>query len=417
MKKTFLLLLVAAVMLPAVAQKANVSKARNKTLSEEPDFAAAREAIIPALTNDETKNDPKTWQVAGQIGEIEGQTLEGQLFMGGDAASIVPVIGQAQYESTGYYTHAAELAAVPNAKGKPTDAGTLKKAQNALLGYYNAQNNYMIQYGNQLYDRHEYAEAHDAFMRWATIPDLPFMQDAKLQAKLVKDTVNYQVRYYAAMCKWQEQKTQDALDICLSIKDGLYDNASILQLITECYNQLGDTAKFLANLEDGMKRYPRNQWFIGTMINHYVFGGKSQEALDLLDKIVAEDPSNGQYHFVKGNLLNNLERFEEAFASYEKAISLNVESSLLPDVYAGMGRSFFNHAVKLNDVATFEKDIQVVNKLDAEANELYRKSLPYFEKVHELNPSDKENMRTLRQLYYRLHMDDKYNAIGAELGM
>ena len=415
MKKTFLTLLAVAMLLPAVAQKANVSKARNKTLSEEPDFAAAREAILPALTNDETKDDPKTWEVAAQIGEIEGQTLESQIYMGGDVMAIAQSIGKAQYESAGYFTQAATLAAVPNAKGKPTNAGTLKKSQNALLGYYTAPNNYIIQYGNKLFESRDFEGAYNAFMRWATIPDLPFMQEPKLLAKMPKDTLNYQIKYYAARAKFLDDKHAEAIKICESIKDGLYDQEGVLQLITESYRQMGDTAQFLANLESGMKRFPKSQWFIGTMINHYVFGGKSKEALELVDRIIAEEPQNGQYRFVKGNLLNNLERFDEAFASYQEALDLNVSKELEPEVYSGIGRSFFNHAVKLNDEATYEKDMNRVNQLDAEAKDLYKKALEYFEKVRELNPKDKDNLRTLRQLYYRFQMHDKYEQIGAEL--
>lgn len=414
MKKVLTTLLLAAMLLPAVAQKANVSKARNKTLSEEPDFNAAREAIVPALTNDETKDDPKTWVVAGQIGEYESLALQQQLMMGGDGNVIVPQMGQVQYESAGYYEKAAELAQIPNAKGK-IDNGTVKKAQNQLTQYYNDQ--YMIQYGNVLFDKREYMESHNVFMCWASIPDLAYMQDPKIAAKVAKDTLYYQIKYYAAMCLLNAEKKQEALDLCLSIKDGLYDQANILHIITECYQQLGDTAKFLANLEDGMKRFPKDQWFIGTMINHYVFGGNSQEALTLIDKIITEEPNNAQYRFVKGNLLNNLERFDEAFQSYQKAIELKIDSELLPEVYGGMGRSFFNHAVKISDASTFEKDMNKLADMDKQITELRKQALPYFEKVHELQPDDRQTMITLRQLYYQLHINDKYKAISDKLGM
>ncbi len=413
MKKALLTLLAVALMLPAVAQKANVSKARNKTLSEEPDFNAAREAIIPALSNDETKDDPKTWVVAAQIGEYEATTLQSQLF-GGDAATLVPMMGKAQYESTGYYTKAAELAAIPNAKGK-IDNGTIKKAQTQLAQYYADQ--YIIQYGNQLFENKQYMESYDAFMRWATIPDLKFMQEPKVAAKVAKDTLYYQIKYYGAMCLLRAEKTHEALELCQSIKDGLYDPSNIQQIVTDCYRQLGDTTNFLASLEEGMRKYPNDQWFILTMINHYVFGGKSEEALKLMDKIIKEDPSNAQYHFVRGNLLNNINRFDEAMQSYQKALDLNIAPETLPEVYSGMGRSYFNHAVQISDASTFEKDINKLNEMDSQIKELRKKALPYFEKVHELTPDDRQTMITLRQLYYQLNMSDKYSAISAELGM
>ena len=51
----------------AFAQVANVKSAEKIANSDKPDFAEARRLITEALANDETKNDPYTWYVAGLI--------------------------------------------------------------------------------------------------------------------------------------------------------------------------------------------------------------------------------------------------------------------------------------------------------------------------------------------------------------
>ena len=48
-------------------------------------------------------------------------------------------------------------------------------------------------------------------------------------------------------------------------------------------------------------------------------------------------------------------------------------------------------------------------------NEVFRKSLPFFEEAHKMDPQDRNYMQILKGLYYRFHMDDKYNAISEEL--
>ena len=50
-----------------------------------------------------------------------------------------------------------------------------------------------------------------------------------------------------------------------------------------------------------------------------------------------------------------------------------------------------------------------------EMNEVFRKSLPFFEEAHKMDPQDRNYMQILKGLYYRFHMDDKYNAISEEL--
>ena len=56
MKKLVLSLLLVGSISGMYAQKANVSKAKNKVLMETPDFAGARELIKPALEEETTKN-------------------------------------------------------------------------------------------------------------------------------------------------------------------------------------------------------------------------------------------------------------------------------------------------------------------------------------------------------------------------
>ena len=64
------------------AQKANVSKAKNKALMETPDFAGARELIKPALTEETTKDLASTWHTAGLIGYKENENLTNKALLG-----------------------------------------------------------------------------------------------------------------------------------------------------------------------------------------------------------------------------------------------------------------------------------------------------------------------------------------------
>ena len=53
-------------------------------------------------------------------------------------------------------------------------------------------------------------------------------------------------------------------------------------------------------------------------------------------------------------------------------------------------------------------------------NEMFKKSMPFFEQAHEIEPTNTDYMRTLKTLYYRFHdepgMQAKYDAIVNELG-
>ena len=48
-------------------------------------------------------------------------------------------------------------------------------------------------------------------------------------------------------------------------------------------------------------------------------------------------------------------------------------------------------------------------------NAVFKKSLPFFEKAHEMAPEDRTYMQVLKGLYYRFHMDKEYDEISAKL--
>lgn len=82
MKKVLVSLFLILSVTVVFAQKKNVSKAKNLTLMENPDFKGAREAIVPALTEPTTANLPNTWHVAGMIGYKENERFYLDLSMG-----------------------------------------------------------------------------------------------------------------------------------------------------------------------------------------------------------------------------------------------------------------------------------------------------------------------------------------------
>ena len=45
------------------------------------------------------------------------------------------------------------------------------------------------------------------------------------------------------------------------------------------------------------------------------------------------------------------------------------------------------------------------------ASDKLKESLPFFEKALEVAPDNREYMVILKGIYYRLHMDDKYEAM------
>lgn len=400
------------------AQKKAVSAAKNKAMNtESPDFNGAREAIAPALTNDETKNDPNTWYVAGLIGYKENEWLMVQSQLGKTVDDNQK--GKALNESYNYWMKAIELTYVPtyDKKGNPKyDLKTRKQITDKLLEYYKVQE--FVKYGIYLNEQKDFKGAFDEFQIHLGIPKLECMQDPKLQKEMPMTDESYkQYTYYAALFAVQSEQHEKAVEILETMKDGDYEPITVNQFLYQEYVNLKDTANFVRVLQDAVQKFPSEPWFLQNLINYYIFSGQKSVALEYLDKAIEREPNVAQYHHIKGNLLEDAKEYDAALAEFDKALGIDPK---LADAEAGKGRVFYNQAVKMNEDAAYINDNKEYKKALAAMNEMFKRSLPYFEKAHELDPENTDYMRTLKTLYYRFNeepgMQAKYDAIVNELG-
>ena len=134
--------------------------------------------------------------------------------------------------------------------------------------------------------------------------------------------------------------------------------------------------------------------------------------MDYLSQAIEREPNVAQYHLIKGNLNENLGNYEAAMQDFDNALAVD---PTLADAMAGKGRVYYNQAVKLNEAAAMISDNKAYKKALDEMNEVFRQSLPFFERAHEMDPQDRTYMQILKGLYYRFHMDAQYEKISEEL--
>lgn len=412
MKKTLIMAALVLISAGCFAQKANVKKAKNLALQETPDFSGARAAINEALTNEETKDLADTWYTAGLIGYQELSKENEKTYLG--QARDEKRAGEAVVESFDYWMKAADLAGqkVLDKKGNEVlaDKKTYALLQKKVLEYY--KNQELVKYGIYLNDQRDFATAYGVFQRHLSIPELSLMQNEKLQKEMPKDSIYDQYKYYTAIFAIQAEMHPEAIAVLEEMKDGNYEAITVNQFLYQEYVNVQDTANYVRVLQNAVVRFPQEPWFLQNLINHYIFSGQEQEAINYLDQAIAREPNVAQYHLIKGNLNENQKNYEAALADFDRALAID---PTMADAEAGKGRVFYNQAVKINEDAALIADAKEYKKALEEMNAMFRQSMPFFEKAHELAPDNRDYMITLRGLYYRFDMTDKYNAINEEL--
>ena len=377
------------------AQKSNVSKAKNKALMEVPDFAGARTDIKPALTDPTTKDLASTWHVAGMIGYKESLSL---------LSTSTEVKGKAIMESYPYFLNAYRLDSLPDAKGK-IKPKFQKEIKAKIKEYFT--NNILVSYGAGLYEKKDYDQTIKVFETYLGIPKLPMMNN-----ELKLDSNYFTIKYYTAIAATNAEYHDKAIALYEDLRDDGYQEIIVHQLLCEEYQKVKDTVKYVNILKAGFEKFPQEGWFLQNLINYYIFTNQSKDALTYLDNAISREPKMAQYHYVKGNLDESLGNLDAARADFDKALELDPNQA---EAHAGIGRLFYNKAVKMSEAANDIRDNKQYNIAKKKADAVFAESIPYFKKASELKPEEMEYKRTLKTLYYRLKMDNEFDALEKEM--
>lgn len=188
-----------------------------------------------------------------------------------------------------------------------------------------------------------------------------------------------------------------------------YGGGDTYAYIAECYKNKGDNQSYISYLKLGFEKYPLNEGLLGGIINYYLLEtDNTTEALDYLRLAKEKDPSNAQFYVAEAHLFDKMGKKDEAIQNYNKAIELDAKSF---DAYFNLGVLYFNEGVELTDIANQIKDNKKYEEARLIADKKFEQALPYIEKSFELHPEDMSIATTLKNLYYRLKITDKYDKI------
>jgi len=230
-----------------------------------------------------------------------------------------------------------------------------------------------------------------------------------------KDTVMIQ---YCGIISRESEKYQDAIKYYKELNE-IQRSPDNYLLIKEDYCQLSDTASAMKILEEGLSVFPDSVNVFANLIDLCIKTNKIEEGLTIANEAIEKNPSNGYFHYWKGRLLIKSEiedRIEQALEAYQRAIDANPKLSY---AYFDKGFIYFLLGQEYYTRAGEEKDIKTRDFLNQEGQTNYEKSIPLLEKAAELSQSDRsmlvESYETLKRIYYKLQLMDKYNEISEKI--
>lgn len=336
----------------------------------------ARENIDQASTNESTSQKAKTWYYRGNVYWAIQESKNPELM----EATVNPLLTAVEsykrvYELDARYEYAEE------------------SYEKAMIGYRNL--------GIMAFNKNDFNAALGYFE-----------STTELSAKKgVVDTSAIENSSIASMRAGNSAKSIQYLKQLISFnidKDG----SRFIQLM-KAQNLAGDSAAAKQTMMEGRNKFPNDQKLLTEELNGYLQSGKSAEAEKLLAIAIEKDPTNHLLHYASGTIFEDLGKREQAIAAYKNSIEIK------PDFWEGyfnLGAIYNNEAKRLQDVANnipAGKDNKKYDEGKKLAEAQFNLALPNLEKALELAPNDSPDLlpllKTLKQIYSLVGMNDKYN--------
>ena len=385
------------------AQKSAVNQAQSIAKSQNADYAEARSLIKGALDNAETKNDAKTWYVAGFIEDQQFSNERTKQMLGQqpDEAKMYEALGAI----LPYFKKAYELDQQPNEKGK-----VKPRFSKDIKGILGSDHVYYINGGAYYFDQKDYQKASDLFEQYLEISDLEMFKGTQTAER---DSNYMTVQFYAAVAATQINNHEKAVAALERAKHTAIRQNDVYQYLCYEYEQAKDSVNLEKTLKEGMERFPEEPYYLLSLINNYIYSNRNDEAINYLNQAIAKDQNNAQLYDVMGRVYETgLKDYAKAEEYFQKALSINPDYI---ESISNLGRVYYNQAVNKQGEANMINDAKQYQEELNKAKELFQKALPYFEKAHHAKPDERDYMIALRGIYYNLNMGDKFEAIEKEM--
>lgn len=371
-------------------------------LGESGNVQEAKKLVEKAMANEFTKDNAETWNVAGDV--------YSKLFVSENykATQGQPHDTVAMYDYLmkmyDYYNRCDSLQQIPNEKGKTSTACRDKNASNLDFNRTMLINGGIFYYNN----RRDYAKAYDVFAKYFEICNYPMLEQYNDKPEYKEYATEF--AYYPSLAAMQMQDYKKVLRFCDLGVDDEKTGETCYRFKCQAYENLRDTANWLKCLQEGITKFPNEDYYYMCLLSYY----DNTENFDEMEKFINEmmeiDSDKAYNHYVKGYLRQSQKRYTEAIESYKNAIA---KDSTLIEAYINQGLCYLFEANNYMDTQSNVKfNSAAYKKVIETENSYYRNALPLFEKVREMAPDDVNKWGLqLYSIYYKLNMTKELNRI------
>lgn len=414
MKRKSILTLCAIVSLGAFAQQATVKDVEKAIGGLNPDvntLVDAANKIKSALTNAETKDDAKTWYVAGKANFAIYDKQQTAMMM--KQPIDTALMGGSVVEGYKYFMAALPLDSVKQLEKdgsyKLEKDGSIKvktKYSKEIVNTLVTRHEDFNRAGGLLYDSKRYKEAAEA---WGIYSSLPYSGLAERSKFVVADTILGMTAYYQGIALWQAGNVNDAVGAFANARKLGYKHKEAYDYALSCAAQAKDNVAIVAIAEEAYKEFGgKDIQYLNVLINDKLSKEEFDDAETLINDALNVDANNAELLNLKGLIVENKGNEDAALDEFKKAIEID---NTLAQGYFNAGR------IVMKKVVAQQKAMETMNRSDyAKAKEeilipLLKEALPYMERAYQLDDTNANAKRILSNIYYQLGDEEALQAL------
>ncbi len=377
MKRFFLSLLISVFVLGGFAQKGKVNTALN--MIDANNLSKAKEAVDEALVHEKTVGYPKTYYVQGRLAQASYEAKDENLNLYTDPLMIA-------HQS---YQKAMEL----------DDKQQIDKL---IILQYPTLSNDFLEWAITEFEAENFDKSLIAFETLLEI------QSSDKYMGLMDTAVVFNAGLTAYNAKNYEKAIM-YYDKCIEME---YEGGTPYLRKYMTYSDMGDLENAEKTLIEAFQKFPEDDQVLLQLIDFYLVNEMDDNAFEYITMAKEKDDANFSLYWAEGVLYMKQDKYDEAIAALGKSIEIKPD---LFDTQFNMGVCYYNKASAMFDAANDIMDNTEYNKAIEKAMVIFGNALPFMEKARDLRPDDMSTLTSLRELYYRLKLTEKYDEVKARI--
>jgi len=210
-----------------------------------------------------------------------------------------------------------------------------------------------------------------------------------------------EAKYLAGIAAEQIGKKEVAMKYYKELIDAKYNNASIYSGMYKMTKD-ADIDAAMGYLDAGIAAFPEDNGLLFDKINYFLENDKKEDLIASLKAAIEKEPENVSLYNVMANTYDKLSQDANAAGDaaqgqtyFENALDY-FGAALITQEIKDLEEKGFSNAI-LKQIATKEEGMK----------ELFGKAMPFFEKSYSQNPTDRNTIIALKEIYARTGNLDK----------